>query len=79
MPDYITSLYKSKKSITTALRSRHDEDFAIPRPHLELFKESMSSSGPMIWNKIPTDIRTSATLNAFSSNFIKWMKDSTIM
>ena len=54
--------------------------FNILKPHLSKsfiylskFKESMSYSGPIIWNAIPNEIKTTAALSSFSDKLVKWM------
>ena len=47
--------------------------FPIPKPHLTKFKQSISYSGPIIWNTIPYEINTTATLSSFSDKLVKWM------
>ena len=47
--------------------------FNIPNLHLSKFKESMSYSGPIIWNAIPNEIKTTAVLSSFSDKLVKWM------
>jgi hypothetical protein len=75
LPTYILEMFEYRKPSNTALRSISNTDFQIPRPRIELFKETMSYSGPMIWNKIPIEIRSSCTLNQFTKKFISWIKD----
>ena len=45
--------------------SNCNQMFNIPKPHLSKFKESMSYSGPIIWNAIPNEIKTTAALSSF--------------
>ena len=53
--------------------SNCNQMFNIPNLHLSKFKESMSYSGPIIWNAIPNEIKTTAVLSSFSDKLVKWM------
>ena len=55
----------------TSLRSFSNQNFYIPKPNISLFKNSLSYSGPVIWNTIPSDIKNSSTLNIFTRNVVK--------
>ena len=58
---------------TAALRSVSGENFVIPRPNLSIFKESLSYSGPVIWNSIPLEIKNFSSLNCLAENVLQWM------
>lgn len=73
VPSYITDMFVKDCRTSPILRYSSTQNFLIPRPNLELFKESMSYSGPSIWNKIPESIRHSNTIESFSSNFLRWL------
>jgi hypothetical protein len=75
VPEYILSMFEHRTTGEN-LRNVCDLDYNIPRPKMELFKTSMSYSGPMIWNKIPASIRNSNSIQNFSKKFILWLKNS---
>ena len=59
VPQYISDMFKRRSEIAqnTSLRSITNENFTIPKPSLALYKESISYSGPVVWNSIPNEIR----------------------
>jgi len=74
VPGYITDMFKKDIKSYTNLRTSSTINFTIPRPRLEQFKESISYSGPSIWNKIPQSIRLMKSVESFTSHFIRWLK-----
>lgn len=75
LPSYVLDMYEYREFNITEIRSISQLDFKIPRPRIDLFKESMSYSGPMIWNKISTEIRLSNTINQFTAKLTNWLKN----
>ena len=77
IPEYVYRLFERRPvdSLNMSLRSisNCNKMFNIPKPHLSKFKESMSYSGPIIWNAIPNEIKTTAALSSFSDKLVKWM------
>ena len=71
IPRYIIDLFQSRADSlpNTSLRSVSNQNFTIPKPKCSLYKESLSYSGPVggIWNAIPTEIKKSSTINAFTN------------
>ena len=69
VPQYIVDLFQSRAdslpNTCTSIRSVSNHNFSIPQPKCSLYKESLSYSGPVIWNAIPTDKKKSSTINAF--------------
>ena len=75
VPQYICDLFSRRSEVAqgTSLRSITNQNFAIPKPKLTLYKESISYSGPVIWNSIPNDIRYSSGVSSFSENVSNWI------
>ena len=75
VPTYVCELFerRSESIINTTLRSVSNENFVIPRPKLNIFKESLSYSGSVIWNSIPREIKNSSSLNCFTNKVLQWM------
>ena len=76
-PEYLTDLFKMRESnsnSTLNLRSVSNKHFLIPKPKINLFKNSLSYSGALVWNSIPLDIKNSMTLNSFVQNCTFWLK-----
>ena len=78
VPQYIVDLFQSRADSlpNTSLRSVSNHNFTIPQPKCSLYKESLSYSGPVIWNAIPTDMKKSSTINAFVNKLRDWMLNS---
>ena len=74
VPGYISDLFYKDNKIYTNLRTSSKTNYTTPRPRLEQFKESISYSGPSIWNKIPESIRSMNTVDSFTTHFIRWLK-----
>ena len=59
-PEYLTDLFKMRESnsnSTLNLGSVSKKHFLIPKPKINLFKNSLSYSGALVWNSIPLDIK----------------------
>ena len=77
IPEYVCRLFERRQvdSLNMSLSSisNCNQIFNIPKPHLTKFNETMSYSGPIIWNAIPNEIKTTAVLSSFSDKLVKWM------
>ena len=76
-PAYISELFQERvpnENIPT-LRSTSGHSFITPRPYKEIFKQSITYSGPIIWNSLPSGLKSIDKTDTFHSNFIKWMKN----
>ena len=59
-PSYVINLFQMRNSsddTISSLRSVTNRNFLIPKPKLNLFKNSLSYSGAIIWNSIPLEIK----------------------
>ena len=77
-PIYITEMFQIKDSNnneTMTLRSDSNKKFRTPKPKLNMFKNSLSYSGALIWNSIPVEIRNANTIDSFVNNCLKWMQE----
>ena len=78
-PAYLINLFQMRNSsdVTISnLRSVANKNFLIPKPKLNLFKNSLSYSGAIIWNSIPLEIKDSNSLDIFVKKCKAWMKRS---
>ena len=76
-PPYINELFHERilhENVPT-LRSSSTHSFITPRPYKEIFKQSLTYSGPIIWNSLPSGIKSLDSTDKFHSSFIKWMKN----
>ena len=76
-PSYIDEMFNLRQvnENTPITRSCSTNNFLIPKPNKEIFKQSLTYSGPIIWNNLPTDIKEKSSIMAFQSNLIKLMKN----
>ena len=75
VPQYIKYLFRLGADTVpdTLLRSVSNQNFYILKSNLSLFKNSLSYSGPVIWNIIPSDVKNSSTHNIFTRNVVEWI------
>ena len=76
-PSYLINLFEMRNSsddTISNLRSVANKNFLIPKPKLNLFKNSLSYSGAIIWNSIPLEIKNSNSLDIFVKKCKAWMK-----
>ena len=71
-PSYLHEMYQMREinldSTLSNLRSVAvaNKHYVLPQARCNLFKDSLSFSGVLIWNSIPIDIRNSSSLHMFS-------------
>ena len=67
VPKYLIDLFQIRNtyanSTTSNLRSVSNRNFIIPKPNINLFKNSISYSGTIIWNGIPLEIKNADYIN----------------
>ena len=59
-PSHLINLFQMRNSsddTISSLRSVTNRNFLIPKPKLNLFKNSLSYSGAIVWNSIPLEIK----------------------
>ena len=76
-PPYINELFHERKPNENlpALRSLSEHSFVTPGPHKEIFKQSLAYSGPIIWNSLPSSLKSLDSTHKFHSALIKWLKE----
>ena len=76
-PSYINEMVNLRQvhENTTITRTCAKNNFLIPKPNKEIFKQSLTYSGPIIWNNLPTNIKERTSTMAFQSNLIRLMKN----
>ena len=75
-PSYLIHLFQMRSAsddTITSLRLVTNTNFLIPKPKLNLFKNSLPYSGAIIWNS-PLEIKTSKSLDSFVNKCKAWMK-----
>ncbi|MCU7801469.1 MAG: hypothetical protein KZQ70_15395, partial [gamma proteobacterium symbiont of Lucinoma myriamae] len=75
-PQYVNELFHQRilNNEAPILRSASAHTYIPPRPNKEIFKQSVTYSGPIIWNSLPDNLKSLNSIDTFHSNFIKWMK-----
>ena len=76
-PSYLINLLQMRNvsdDTISSLRSVANKNFLVPKPKLNLFKNSLTYSGAIIWNSIPLEIKNSSSLNIFVNKCKAWMK-----
>ena len=69
-PDYIESLFYKRNFMYS--NSKINE-LNMPRPRIDLFKTSISFSGPMVWNNLNTNIKLSPSLSIFKRRLFAYL------
>jgi len=69
-PNYLEIPFTSDIHSRT-LRSSHDTQLYIPKPRIDLFRNTSVFSGSSIGNSIPDCIRNSSNLNLFKVRYLK--------
>ena len=78
-PLYVKELFRKRdvedKTIPV-LRSTTSDHFLLPNPKTELYRNSLSFTGPVIWNCLPYHIKVASSIDAFHKSCVQWMKSS---
>ena len=57
--------------IMRATNTRQNENLSVPRAHTNIGGQSFLIKGPVIWNAIPSAIRTTRNLSTFKELLLK--------
>ena len=66
-PPYLASLLHFS-NVPRQLRSSTSQQLSIPRTKLNLGKRAFSVAAPIIWNELPTTLKSCETLASFRKN-----------
>lgn len=74
-PSYISEnfILRNDMDMSISLRSSTAGCFVPPRPKKECFKQSMRYSGCLIWNSLPSNIKSAQTAETFHVRCLKWL------
>ena len=68
-PKYLIDLFQiwntNANNTTSNLRSVSNRHFIIPKPNINLLKNSISYPGTIIWNSIPLEIKNADSIYKF--------------
>ena len=65
-PEYTFNLYTHPSSSRYSNSRNHYLD--LPRPWIDIVKSSIAYAGPLLWNILPINIRSSPSLSSFKRN-----------
>ena len=72
-PSYLNNLYSYTSDIHQgSLRSTTDNLLYVPKPKTEIFRNSFSYSGSMMWNAIPESVKQSSSVVMFKAKYLQW-------
>ena len=75
-PNYLKKLcIPSNEVHTRNLRSVSSNNLAVIRPNTNIMKKSFAYSSAILWNKLPCNIKLSASLSIFKSKCFTYLKD----
>ena len=72
-PTYLSNKFTYTYDIHSLnLRSAANHTLYIPKPNLEIYRKSLSYSGPKIWNTLPEYVRNAPSLESFKQRYVRW-------
>jgi hypothetical protein len=75
-PNYLKKFcIPSSEVHTRNLRSVSSNKLAVIRPNTNIMKKSFAHSSAILWNKLPCNIKLSASLSMFKSKCFTYLKD----
>ena len=72
-PDYMCDKFKMQ-TYTYHTRSQSQSLLVVPKPKLELFRNSFEYQGAAMWNDLPLYVRQSPSLASFRSSILRYLK-----
>ena len=78
-PQYVNALFEQRSIENNSLpilRSTASSNFMLPKPRIQLFRNSLSYSGPVLWNCLPQKVKTSPSIASFHKACLDWMINS---
>ena len=73
-PPYLANIFKLSKEVhDRTLRSTSENLLYVPKPNIELYRNSLAYSGSKIWNSIPDRLRNSTSLQQFRNGYLDWL------
>ena len=78
-PTYLSNKFTYTHNIHSLdLRSATNQTLYVPKPNLEMYRKSLSYSGPKLWNTLPESVRNAPSLGSFKQRYLRW-KDLTVV
>ena len=73
-PDYVSSKFVDRSSISNFSLRGTETKLAIPQPHTNYMKNSFSNSGAVLWNSLPVELRQADSLSAFRAASVSFLQ-----
>ena len=70
-PEYLNIF--NYQSYNYVFRSSHNLMLDIPKANTEAFKKSFSYSGPLLWNRLPNELKDIDSLSRFKTVLKQWI------
>ena len=70
-PGYLSSMFTFQPASVYGLRSSTQQNMRISKHNNELFKRTFQYSGVILWNNLPTNLRSASSLASFKHNLFK--------
>ncbi len=67
---YLSEKSESSPGSDIITGSQTNEELVVPKPNLEMFRQSIAYQGPRIWNSLPISVRRAGNINN-SKNTVK--------
>ena len=67
VPEYLKCLFSKAQSKYQNSR----QNLALPRPRIDIYKTSLSFSGPSLWNMLPSSVKNVALLSSYKANLFR--------
>ena len=75
-PKYLQDLFHpANVHSSRTLRSTSSNNLYLPRIKTEIFRKSLSYSGTLLWNGLPSTIKTCPSLRSFKTQYFKRLLD----
>ena len=72
VPDYIIDKFEDVKTkCSYSLRSTKAGKLYLPKPRTDFKKNTISYSGPVVWNSLPSQVKGAESLSSFKNQCIK--------
>ena len=68
-PSYLRNIFANVSNVHTCNLRNSSVDLFIPKPKLEIGKNSLHYRGSVLWNKLPIEAREQESLDLFKSFF----------
>ena len=68
LPDWLLSLPTVNERLRPSVTTRQKDNLYVPLTHTDTGGKAFDVRGPMAWNKLPENIKSSHNINSFKNN-----------